>query len=416
MDSLLQDVRILDLTDEKGQFCGRILGDLGAEVIKIEKPSGDEARYLSSVEGNEEVPYPEKSLLWLFCNANKKGITLDVERKDGKQIFEQLVEKADAVIESFPRNHLANVGLGYSHLSKINPRIVMCSITPFGQTGPYKDYEGSDLVCSAMSGWMYLCGDTDRPPVRVSIHQSFFNAGAEAAVGIMVALFYREVSGQGQYIDVAIRDSLIPCSLNAIPFWVTDNTILKRQGSWRTGLSGYARLRYTWPCKEGFISTSLVGGDAGARTNRELTKWMDEEGIADDFLKGMDWSSFDIATTTQDTIDRIEGSLLKLFMKHTKKELVERAAERKILLYPVSTVKDLVDNPQLEARAFWNRVEHPQLGKVVTYPGIPINIFGSSLKIRKCAPLLGKDNEGIYKGRLGLTSKQIALLKENGVI
>ena len=265
MEGLLQDICVLDLSNDRGQFCGRILGDLGAEVIKIEKPDGDETRYQSLGTRNKHVPNDERSLLWLFCNTNKKGITLDIERNDGKRIFKRLVSKADIVIESFTRNHLSNIQLGYPHLSKINPSIIMCSITPFGQTGTYKDYQGSDLVCSAMSGWMYLCGDTDRPPVRISVPQSFFHAGAEAAVGIMVALFHRDMTGEGQYVDISIRDSLIPCSLNAIPFWVIENTILKRQGAWRTGLSAYVRLRYTWPCKDGFISTSWPAPQKGVQ-------------------------------------------------------------------------------------------------------------------------------------------------------
>ena len=170
MDSLLQSLRVLDITDEKGLLAGRVLADMGADVVKVEKPGGDNARTIGPFYHN--IPDKEKSLFWFAHNLNKRSITLNIETRDGQQIFKDLAAKADVVIESFQPGYLDKIGLGYDSLEDINPGIIMASITPFGQTGPYRDYAASDIVIMAMSGHLYLSGDPDRPPVRFGVPQS----------------------------------------------------------------------------------------------------------------------------------------------------------------------------------------------------------------------------------------------------
>ena len=179
-EGMLSTYRVLDLTDEKGLLCGKLMGDLGADVIKIERPGGDAARQLCPFYHDE--PDPEKSLFWFALNTSKRGITLDIETLDGQGIFRRLVEDADFVIESFPPGYLDKLGLGYSDLEKINPKVIMVSIAPFGHTGPYKDWKTSDIVAWAMGGQMAPCGEPDRPPYKVSYHsQAYLNAGLDAA-------------------------------------------------------------------------------------------------------------------------------------------------------------------------------------------------------------------------------------------
>jgi len=178
-ETALGPYRVLDLTDEKGLLCGMLLAGLGADVIKVERPGGDLARNIGPF--YDDIPHPEKSLLWFAYNLNKKGITLNIETVDGREIFKRLVKTSDFVIESFPPGYMARLGLDYSALSQINPRIIMTSITPFGQTGPYRDYKGSDLICMASGGLMYVSGDPDRPPVRITIPQAYCHAGAHLA-------------------------------------------------------------------------------------------------------------------------------------------------------------------------------------------------------------------------------------------
>src|SRR3990170_3305135 len=165
-EGMLSPYRVLDLTDEKGLLCGKILGDLGADVIKIERPGGDPARRIGPFYHDE--PHPEKSLFWFAFNTSKRGITLNIETADGQEIFKRLVQTADFVIETFPPGYLAKLGLGYSDLEKINPGIILVSITPFGQTGPYKDWKGADIVAWATGGDMAPWGEPDRPPIRIS--------------------------------------------------------------------------------------------------------------------------------------------------------------------------------------------------------------------------------------------------------
>src|SRR4030042_2534828 len=167
---LLEDCRVLDFSNEWGFLCGKILGDLGADVIKVEKPGGDESRNFGSF--YKDIPDQEKNLYWFSYNHNKRGITLNIETETGKEILIKLIEKADILVETFEPGYLEKLGLDYTTLSNINPQLVMTSITPFGQTGPYKDYKGSDLVMMAMSGFMSLLGDPDKPPVRPSLPQS----------------------------------------------------------------------------------------------------------------------------------------------------------------------------------------------------------------------------------------------------
>lgn len=152
VEGMLSPYRVLDLTDEKGLLCGKLLGDLGADVIKIEPPGGDTSRNVGPF--YKDIPDPERSLFWFAFNTSKRGITLDIETADGQDVFKRLVTSADFVIESFPPGHMDRLGLGYPALNEINPGVIMVSISPFGQTGPYKDYKSPDIVACAMGGQM----------------------------------------------------------------------------------------------------------------------------------------------------------------------------------------------------------------------------------------------------------------------
>ena len=412
-ESALAPYRALDLTDEKGFLCGRILGDLGADVIKIEPPGGDPARNIGPFYHDE--PHPEKSLYWLAYNCNKRGVSLNIETNDGKEIFKKLVKNADFVIESFPPGHMSRLGLGYATLKEINPGIIMVSITHFGQTGPYKDYEGTDLIHMAMSSYMYTSGDTDRPPVRISVPQAYLQGGLEAAVGAMVAFHRRQLAGKGQWVDVSVRDSIVRSAHITRPWWDINRQILRRAGPFRTGLSASFGQQEIWPCKEGAVNYYTTGGVGGARTNRALVQWMDEEGMADDFLKTMDWDKFDMATVSKEVYAGLERRVGEFFLSHTSKELYEGAKKRRIMLYPVADIKDLTENEHIMARGFWAKVEHPELGATITYPGASVRCSETPLKILRRAPLIGEHNEEVYQ-KIGLSKNELLMLKQSSVI
>ena len=406
---MLSDFRVLDLTDEQGFFCGRILGDLGADVIKIEPPGGDLSRSRGPFYHNEQEP--EKSLYWFAYNANKKGITLNLEVEEGREIFKRLVQSADFIIESFPPGYLESMDIGYSTLEAVNPRIIVVSITPFGQTGPYKDYKGSDITCMAMGGFMHFTGEPDGAPLRISAPQAYLHAGAAAAVGAMIAHYHRQVAGFGQHIDVSIQESVISAILNMHIFWDASGKNIRRQGTSRVMGSG-AKQQLIWSCKDGHVAFALFGGRAGAETNRRLVQWMDNEGLAKNFLKTKNWDSFDYSIVSQEELDRISEPIRKFFSMHTREELWAGARERRIMLYPVSTSEDLLHDPQLQSRVFWETVEHPELNCSVIYPSPFLKSTNYQSKIYRRAPLIGEHNEEVYEGKLGLSKQDMEILKQ----
>jgi len=413
-EGMLSCYRVLDLTGEEGFLCGKILADLGADVIKVEKPGGDAGRNIGPFYHN--IPDSEKSLYWFSYNLNKRGITLNIESTDGQKIFLKLVKKADFVIESFTVGYMDKLGLGYSELSKVNPRIILTSITPFGQTGPYRNYKGSDIVSMAMGGLMYITGTPERPPVRIGVPQSGLEASAHAAAATMIAHYHRETTGEGQHVDVSTQQSVVWGLANAIPLWELNNIILKRVGSFLSGRAAKAKIRLVYPCNDGFVLFFVLGGSFGTKTNKGITKWMDEEGMATEFLLGIDWDSLDMAAQTQEMQDQIEEQIAKFFVKHTKAELYDEGMKRNIMIYPISLPKDIVEDVQLKARDFWLDIEHPELETSVTYPGAFVKLSETPCVIERRAPLIGEHNQEIYEGELRLSKDEIGVLEQDGVI
>jgi benzylsuccinate CoA-transferase BbsE subunit len=411
---LLSSRRVLDLTDEKGFLCGKILADLGADVIKIEKPGGDKTRNLGPF--YHEAPDAEKSLYWFAYNLNKRGITLNIEAREGRQIFTKLVQTADFVLESFAPGYLDDLGLSYLKLSQTNPRIIMTSITPFGQTGPHKKCKASDIEVMAMGGLMYITGNPEQPPLRISLPQAFLLASAHGAAASMVAHFYRETSGEGQHVDVSSQECVLWEIANAIPLWELNQNILRRVGSYMAGRWTGTKQRLLWKCKNGYVLFYILGGAFGVKTNRAIVKWMEEENIAPEYLQNFNWNAFDMATQTQEMQDQIEIQISRLFSMFTKEELYDEALKRGIMLCPMNTSKDIIENAQLKEREFWVDIYHPELSTNVTYPGAFAKLSETPLNIKCRAPLIGEHNLEIYQGELGLSSSELNDLVHVGVI
>ncbi len=411
---ILGSYRVLDLTDAKGFLCGKILADLGADVIKIEKPGGDSSRNLGPF--YHEIQDPEKNLYWFAYNLNKRGITLNIESEKGRKIFIRLAQTADFIIEAFSPGYLDKLGLGYSKLSQVNPRIILTSITPYGQTGPYKNYEASDIDVMAMGGLMYITGNPEHPPLRISLPQSFLLASAHGASASMVAHYYRETSGEGQHVDVSAQECVLWEISNAIPLWELNDNILKRAGSYMSGRWAGTKQRLLWKCKNGYVLFYILGGAFGVKTNRAVVKWMEEENIAPEHLKDFNWEAFDMATQTQQTQDEIETHIGKLFSLFTKEELYDEALKRGIMLCPVNTSRDILENTQLKDRNFWVDVEHPELSTHIKYPGAFARLSETPLNIERRAPLIGEHNLEIYNDELGFSKTQLKELQCDGII
>jgi benzylsuccinate CoA-transferase BbsE subunit len=412
---MLKEFNVLDLTTETGWLCGKLLGDLGADVIKIEPPGGDPGRRRGPF--YKKTPDPERSLFWFALNANKRGITLNIESGEGKNLLMKLIQEADCIVESFAPGTMEKLRLDYGGLKKMNPRVILTSISPFGQEGSRKDWKASDLVCMAMGGFLHLCGAPDRAPVGVSLPHGYFFAGADAAVGTMIAYYHRLQTGVGQWVDVSIQQSVAMTCFNSVPWWQLQKVIQGRMGAFRKiGLFGGLVLRQTWPCKNGYVIFILTAGAFGARTNQLLTEWMDSEGMAPGFMKEMDWKTLDAKNMTPDFIKAFDEHVMKFFLSHTKEELYEGAVRKGMQLYPVYDCAALAESPQLRARDAWQPVEHSELGTTMTYPGAWVKMSEAGCQIRRRAPLIGEHNLEVYHEGLGLPLEEVERLKQSGVI
>lgn len=406
--------RVLDLTDEKGLLCGKLFADLGATVIKIEPPGGSLSRRTGPF--FKDIPHPEKSLYWFALNRGKKSITLNIETIDGREIFKQLIIKTDVIVESFSPGYMKVLGLDYNSIAHLNHRLVYTSISHYGQDGPYRNFKGCDLVAMALSGYLNLCGDSDRPPVRISLPQAYFHSGAEAAAATAMAYYHSLMTGEGQHADISVQESLIWLLMQAQMYWNVQQINPPRVGQcWVTAATG-VRSTLNWECRDGYITYLLMGG-AEARRARNLVTWMKEEGMASDFLEQLDWEKvFDISVVSQENINRITEPIAKFFKTHTKSELLEEAIRRDIQLFPVFTTTDMLNDMQLKTRDYWDTVKHDELDAILTYPGPFIKFNKTPIKKTGRAPLIGEHNEEIYIKELGLSHQTVTAYKETGVI
>ncbi|HXX59534.1 MAG TPA: CoA transferase [Dehalococcoidales bacterium] len=409
----LEGCRVLDLADERGAYCGRMLADFGADVVKIEPVTGDLSRNTSPLYENKAGA--DNSFYFYSLNMNKRGITLNLEDVKGRELFKKLVKSADIVIESFKPGYLAGLGLDYANLKKIKPGLVMTSITPYGQDGPYKDYESSDLVADAMSGWMYMIGDPDRAPLRVGVPQIYLHAGGQAVMATLIAYEFQQTTGKGQYVDVAIHGVITSATFNALGFWELRNQILPRSGPYRQGMSQTTKQQELWKCKDGFVAFILIGGSMGSRQNKRLVEWMVELNEAPDLLREMDWDTFDQANADPAFIASLDEAISSVFMKHTMEEIFDAAKKFKIMLTPINTPGQIMDCPQLAARETWQKVTHPDWGEFMVAKAPP-HVSSGSLGFIRHAPRLGEHNHDIYAKELKIGTAEMVSLKEAKVI
>ena len=401
---LLPPYRVLDLSGPEAVFCGKLLADYGAEVIRVEPPGGDASRARGPFVG--DAAGPERSLYFLFYNTNKRSITLDLESDRGRELFRRLVAQSDVVIESFPVGHMESLGLGYDALKTVNPGIVMASVTPFGQTGPWKDYKSNDLIALAASGFMQITGEPDGPPMRQGNDQSHFPGAQFAAASILGALYYRDFNGgEGQYIDVSLQEALITYYTDAHPALAH---MMLGENVTRVGATSTLVIPLgAYPSADGWISAGII-------TPREwdtLSEWIYEvtgnEEVLNPAYKG---GNQDRAPYN----DIITALVIDFTTRYTSEYLFHEGQRRNLVFIPVNTVSGLLADPQLEASNFWFGIDHPATG-TVQYPQ---GVFDSEevSPATSPAPTLGQDNEAIYAGELGLSAAEIARLKDNGVI
>lgn len=391
---MLDSYRVLDLCDDGSLICGQILGDLGADVVVIEPPGGAHARQLGPYYHDEQDP--ERSLNWWSWNRNKRGITLDIEDPDDQERLKRLVRSADFLLESYAPGYLDSLGLGYEALAELNPALVMVSMTAFGQKGPKANWANSDLTAYASSGAMILSGDPDRAPLSLAIPQAFLHAGAEGAVGALIAHFERKQSGLGQHVDVSAQTATMMATQGAALSFGAGELPAQRVAG---GVNfGGMPIKFIHPASDGHVSvTFLFGSSLGPFTVR-LMEVMYERGFVDEATRDKDWLNYsNLLLSGEEPMSELErcvNLVSKFTSAHTKQELFELGLERQLLIVPVATVDEVAGSEQLAARNFWRKIEHPAVDDNITYPG-PFVKTDVELEYRRPAPQLGEHNPEI---------------------
>lgn len=398
-DGLLQGIRILDLADEKASFCSKLLADMGAYVIKVERPGGDPSRKIGPFFGN--LPHPEKSLFFYHNNTNKLGITLNLEHSAGREIFCRLIKRTDIVVETFPSGYLQQIGLGFEVLEEINSKLILVSVTGFGQNGPRGEYKSCDLVASAFGGQMYISGSSSTPPLKPFGEQAYYTASLFAAIGILLGLRKRNHSGRGEHISISLQEAVSSTLDHVMVRYFYEKIIAKRQGSlhWDNSFC-------IMPCKDGFILMTLF------QQWETLVEWMDSEGMAED-LGGEKYCEEEYRVKH---LNHIIDVLQRWTKNHTTNELFELGQLMRFPLAPVHSPGKVLDSPQLKAREFFIDVDHSEIGTSFKYPGVPYKFSDYSLKQWKRAPLIGEDNVQIYQGELGFSDEELQRLSSLNVI
>jgi crotonobetainyl-CoA:carnitine CoA-transferase CaiB-like acyl-CoA transferase len=398
-DSLLKGIRILDLADEKGSFCSKILSDLGALVIKVERPGGDPARKKGPFLKGSEHPY--QSLSFFYNNTNKLGITLNLEESEGRELFLRLTRECDVVVETFPPGHLEELDLGYEVLRKTRPGLILVSISGFGQSGPRKSHKSCDLVASAYGGQMYVTGAPASAPLKIYGEQSYYSSSLFAAIGILLALRQRRLTGQGDHIDISLQEAVTSTLEHVLVRYFFENIIPNRQGSLH-----WNHLFHVLPCKDGFIQMTLF------EQWETLVEWMDGEGMAGD-LKDTKWHDEEYRVRHLDHIIELLEGWTK---NHTVDELFKLGQLMRFPWAPVHSPKDIGDSPQLRERNFFFEINHSEIQTSIKYPGLPFKFTPPLSEERRRAPFIGEHNTQIFQKELGLSEEEIQRLSSQGVI
>jgi crotonobetainyl-CoA:carnitine CoA-transferase CaiB-like acyl-CoA transferase len=400
-------MRVVELADGWGAQCGRILADLGADVVKVEPPAGDPARSRPPFIGDR--PGPDRGLWWIALNANKRGITLDLDARGAPAVLRRLVERADVLVESFAPGDLDDRGLGAATLASWNARLIHTTVSPYGSDGPLASAPASDLEVTAASGALWLAGEPGKPPMRTTLPQSPFWAGMYAAMGTLLAYLARDVTGAGQRVDTSAQASMVTVHPPAPVFWSVLGEEHRRLGPYLLGRSIVgARFRNIWRCRDGHVAFAIQGGAIGRHTGRMLIEWMGSRGEVPAILAAIDWDAFDNTTLRQDEVERLEAAIAPFFEGLTKREFFEGVVARNMLGYPVSTVADVYEDPQLRARGFWQEVEVPEAGRSVPFPGGFALFDGERPRLRRPAPRLGEHNDEVYARELGIARDDLA--------
>ena len=394
---MLDGIRVLDLTDERGFVGGWMLAELGADVVAIEPPDGSPARRIGPFADDDEAP--NRSLPWWAYARNKRSAVVELLSAAGRRSLRELAQRADIFIESQRPGMLSAVGLGYDELSVANPRLIYVSITPFGQDGPKAQWAATDFTVLAAGGPLWLCGDDDRPPVRVTVPQAFAHAGAEAAAASLVALQERHRSGLGQYIDISAQQAVTLATQSDIVSSAVGDPPARRFGG---GMKvGPLIVRLVYPAADGHVSITHVFGAAIGPATARLMVRVCADGYCDESMRDKDWVGYGgLLATGQQSLEDFEEA--KAAVAHwtaskTKAQLLDAAMTHGLLIAPCSNPADVLASEQLEARGFFPKQVRPDGRGRARMPGHFARFSGSKSRESKPAPGLGEHTEQVME-------------------
>ncbi len=406
----LTGTRVLELAGAEIALCGKMYADLGAQVIKVEPPDGDPGRRVPPLfkgRAGDEI-----SVYWRAYNRGKQGITLDLEREQGRDLLKRLAARADFLIEGYAPGTLDRLGLGFAELQRINPRLILISITPFGQSGPYARFQATDIVPVALGGYMFMTGERGGPPLRIGVPQTFLHASGAGAVGGMMALFHRHQTGRGQHVDAAAQHAFIPLTAAPYTSWDFNRELIQREGQWRT--RGAVRTRLVFPALDGYVVCLAYPGHLGGKAATRLLQRMRSEGFPTEHADRVDWHADFFSTAPQEQVTACLDDVGRYFAAKTKAELFAMAQEFDLMLAPVETVEDLFKDEQFAARGFWDSAAGDP--EQLKYPGPAVRMQRTPWVAGAVAPELGQHNAAVYGELAGVDAAELDRLRAQGCV
>jgi crotonobetainyl-CoA:carnitine CoA-transferase CaiB-like acyl-CoA transferase len=414
LPGLLQGIRVLEIADEKAAHCGKLLAAQGADVIKIEPPWGDPSRHYGPFVG--EQPDAERSLHFWHYNVNKRGVTLDLRTPEGGELFRQMVSRADMVVDATPVDFLQQHGLHYEALRQLNMRLLMVSVTPFGQDGPYRHYKTSDLIHLALGGIMAICGydpdadgHYDTPPIAPQMWHAYHIASHYAFIGLLGALFHRHRTGVGQYIDISIHETCSACTEFSMPYFLYNETLVQRLT--HRHAYPYVTLPVSHRARDGYYV--CAGSLPIAMSLRQVARLLIKAGIADPSL--LQRLADDAWAESFEAREEVTRYVQQYIATHTAEEVYHAAQAHDLAWGAIRRPEDNLTDAQFGARGNIVELEHEGLGKL-PYTTAPWLADKAPWQVYRRAPRLGEHNEAIYAGELGIDVDTLQRWRATGVI
>ncbi len=394
----LDGVKVLDLAHHiAGPYCTKLLADFGAEVLKVEQPGGDPARAMPPFYHDEQ--HPEKSLPFLYLNTSKRSMTLNLKSAQGIEIFRDLVQSCDILVENFSPRVMPSLGLDYPVLKEINPALVMVSISNFGQTGPYRDFKATDMIEYALGGLMYIFGSFDREPLKHAFNQAQFKAGTNAASAALIALYHSRATGTGQHVDLSIQESVASALRDVTSNFTYMGAVRRRQPNHSGDLT---RLRAT---SDGYI---LPNPGTTARLDWDMVV---------EFLEApeLDDDKFRTASARLENAEELGHILDRIFLSKNKMDMFYAAHQRRFIYGVIDSPQEVMANPQNLARDRFVESQHPVAG-TLKYPGAPFQLSATPWDGLQPAPTLGQHNQEVLCQQMGYSVPEFEKLRSMGVV